>query len=192
MKNDRSHTIRGDELFKQLSLLPNLLSLSRIFLLPFVWLMIHLQTRGTLIVAAILIALIFLTDALDGFLARRFNQQSELGLILDPVCDKIVTVVLLTMFVIYIEFPLWVLIVVLIRDILILFGSWLFAVRKGALFRSGIFGKWAFIMLSITIMTYSLQWFSFDVKSVTDVLLYLMLLLMIAFIVQYSLSFFSK
>jgi CDP-diacylglycerol--glycerol-3-phosphate 3-phosphatidyltransferase len=154
--------------------------------------MIHLQTRGTLIIASILIGIIFITDALDGFIARRFNKQSELGLILDPVCDKTVTIVLLTLFVIYIDFPLWVLLLILIRDILILFGNWFFAIRKSAIFRSGFFGKWAFIILSITIMVYSLHWFSINAKIITDILLYLMVLFMIASLVQYSIRFLSE
>ncbi|MEG1426348.1 MAG: CDP-alcohol phosphatidyltransferase family protein [Oscillospiraceae bacterium] len=65
---------------------PNLLSVLRIVVVPF---FAYYFMRDNLLVAVILIGLSGLSDAVDGFIARRFNQITELGKILDPFADKI-------------------------------------------------------------------------------------------------------
>jgi len=66
---------------------PNLLSLCRLLLIgPIVWLYIG---KDRPLAAAVLLLLSALTDSLDGFIARRFHQVSDLGKALDPVADKL-------------------------------------------------------------------------------------------------------
>jgi cardiolipin synthase (CMP-forming) len=99
--------------------IPNLLTLGRIFLTPvLVWLL--LDGRFKLACAVFFVAGI--TDALDGLLARLLNQKSRFGAYIDPLADKIL---LMTSFFIlgYIKLiPLWLVIVVISRDIMILLG----------------------------------------------------------------------
>lgn len=65
---------------------PNALSVLRIIIVPFfAWMFL----TGHLIVAAVLLALSGLTDMFDGMIARRFNQVTELGKMLDPLADKL-------------------------------------------------------------------------------------------------------
>lgn len=72
--------------------IPNLLTLFRLFSLPAVIILF----RGDLYLIAFGVFLIgMLTDALDGYIATRLNQQTTLGLYFDPVVDKIVILVLL-------------------------------------------------------------------------------------------------
>jgi len=78
--------------------LSNLLSVSRILLVPVMWLLFSLerstgQERYTLHLVVLLIV-IFLTDFLDGFLARALDQVSRLGQFIDPLADKIATLTL--------------------------------------------------------------------------------------------------
>jgi len=72
------------------------------------------------------IALFFIagvTDALDGWIAKRFSCQSRLGSILDPMADKLLLVgSFITLFVIGI-LPLWLLILVFLRDVMIVAGT---------------------------------------------------------------------
>lgn len=70
----------------QIFTIPNALSVFRILLIP-VFVVLYLRDQYT--GAAIVIALSGLTDLLDGKIARRFNQISELGKALDPVADKL-------------------------------------------------------------------------------------------------------
>ena len=75
--------------------LPNLLTLSRILLiLPILWLMKDEQY----IVSFFLSIIAFITDFLDGKIARHFGSTSLVGTILDPVADKLITLALMTFF----------------------------------------------------------------------------------------------
>lgn len=82
-----------ENLKKQISLLkqgmwtiPNLLSAIRILIIP---LFIYLFYNGKIFYSFIVILISGITDALDGFIARRFNQISNLGKLLDPLADKL-------------------------------------------------------------------------------------------------------
>lgn len=72
--------------------LPNLLTLSRILLIPFFVIMYVIPGPGTYIYAAALFALAAFTDWLDGYLARRLDQTTPFGAFLDPVADKLIVV----------------------------------------------------------------------------------------------------
>lgn len=68
--------------------LPNLISFLRILALPFfLWVLLGLERP---FLAAVLLGLISVTDLLDGMLARRLGQVSEIGKMLDPVADRLV------------------------------------------------------------------------------------------------------
>jgi len=72
--------------------------------------------------AFVLFVVVGISDGVDGFIARKFNQRTELGAYLDPLADK---TLLITMFVAlgYLgSIPLWLVIIVLTRDVLILAG----------------------------------------------------------------------
>ena len=74
------------DLFKGCLTIPNLLSVIRIILVP-VFAMLYLQ--GNMFAAVVVLAVSGLTDLFDGKIARRFNQVSAMGKILDPIADKI-------------------------------------------------------------------------------------------------------
>ncbi len=99
--------------------IPNLISIIRLAMVPFiVWTLLDGQTM----LAFSLFVVVGISDGVDGFIARKFNQQSELGAYLDPLADK---TLLMTMFVAlgYMEaIPLWLVVIVLTRDVLILAG----------------------------------------------------------------------
>ena len=72
-----------------LTSLPNLLTLTRIMLIPVFIGVFYLPFEGAHTAAAIIFALACITDGLDGFLARRLKQISPFGAFLDPVADKL-------------------------------------------------------------------------------------------------------
>ncbi len=71
---------------EQIFTIPNFMSFFRIVLLPFI---IWTYWKGSYDVAVGLLILSAVTDALDGVIARRFNMVSDLGKMLDPLCDKL-------------------------------------------------------------------------------------------------------
>src|SRR5260370_7716591 len=110
--------------------LPNLLTIFRMVLIPVFVSMLFYQRFVWALVAFVIAGV---TDGLDGLLARRFQQQSPLGRILDPIADKMM---LVTAFVVlsmrsvfpiplpkHLPVPFWVTITVISRDVFILVGA---------------------------------------------------------------------
>ena len=64
-----------------------------------------------------------LSDALDGFLARRYGWQTELGSLLDPLADKFLVAAMYLVFTLHELIPVWLVALILTRDILILLGA---------------------------------------------------------------------
>ena len=108
---------------QQIFTVSNAISLLRI---PIALMIVYLHmNNGGLISAGILIliALGVISDYLDGYLARRLQQVSELGKALDPICDKLGAAVLFIYVVWLGTIPLWFLLVLIARDVVIALGS---------------------------------------------------------------------
>jgi cardiolipin synthase len=99
--------------------LPNFLTLIRIVLIPFFLVLLVSQLYFDALLVFILGGV---TDALDGFIARRMNQKTSLGAILDPVADKLLLMCSFIMLGMMGGIPLWLVVLVVSRDTVILFG----------------------------------------------------------------------
>ncbi len=105
--------------------LPNIISVLRLFLAPFI---IWLIVSGNMLGAFAVFVLAGISDALDGFIARRFNMQTELGAYLDPIADKALLMGSYVALGFLNYLPAWLAILVVSRDVLIIGGvmlSWL-------------------------------------------------------------------
>jgi len=110
--------------------LPNLLTVLRLLLVaPVAWLILGEAHAAALL----LFVLAGLSDALDGFLARRFDWTSRLGALLDPLADKLLLVVSCLCLSQVGLIPWWLTLVVLGRDLLIVGGALCYRWRVGAL-----------------------------------------------------------
>ena len=97
--------------------IPNLISVLRLAAVPwFLWLLLH-DDRP--IAAGILLAILGATDWVDGYIARRFDQGSKFGQIIDPVADRVLLIAGAVALLIDGRVPYWVGIVVLAREALI-------------------------------------------------------------------------
>lgn len=72
--------------------LPNILTISRIVVIPVIFLSIYIHSTLWSILAGVLFVVASITDYLDGYLARARNQNSVLGRLLDPIADKLLVV----------------------------------------------------------------------------------------------------
>lgn len=100
----------------------NLITLLRIVLVPaIIWAILTNQT----VLALVLFVVAGLSDAVDGTVARYFDQQTELGTILDPIADKLMLVSVFISLAYLEAIPLWLVILIVSRDILIIFGVFL-------------------------------------------------------------------
>lgn len=81
-----------------------------------------------------------LTDYVDGYIARKYNQVSDFGKFLDPLADKLLTIAAMTVFCEWGIFPAWALVIVLTREFAVT-GLRLVAVGKGTVIAAGWSGK---------------------------------------------------
>ena len=96
--------------------IPNIITLARIFMVPVIfWLLVNRRLET----AFFLFAVAGVSDAVDGWLAKRFGWQTELGAYLDPVADKLLLVTVFLALGVLGELPSWLVIAVVSRDILI-------------------------------------------------------------------------
>jgi cardiolipin synthase (CMP-forming) len=99
--------------------LPNLITIGRILMVPVVvWAIASNEMKA----AFVLFLLAGVSDAVDGFLAKRFHMKSELGAYLDPLADKVLIVSIYVALGITESIPRWIVILVVSRDILIVGG----------------------------------------------------------------------
>ncbi len=140
--------------------IPNLLTLLRLILVPFVaWRLALHDVQG----AFWLFALAALTDLFDGYLARRLNQRSVLGAWLDPIADKIMLLTTLTMLSLIGLLPMWLLAVVVVRDLVVLAGAEGYRRLTGTLdVQPTLSGKLAtameFVLVSLVLADVGLAW----------------------------------
>lgn len=100
--------------------IPNIISFLRILLIiPIVWALLnHHYELGLWLFAAAGIS-----DGIDGFLAKRFNWQSWLGSMLDPIADKLLLVACYVSLGYLALLPVWLVVLVMIRDVVIVAGA---------------------------------------------------------------------
>ena len=98
--------------------IPNILTLFRIVLIPFIVVSI---IRDDYILALIFFIISGLTDILDGFIARKFNFITDFGKLIDPLADKLTQIATLISIVIKELIPYWILIVILLKEVIMIY-----------------------------------------------------------------------
>lgn len=108
--------------------LPNLISSIRILLVvPIALALAHRELITTLW----LFGIAAVSDGVDGFLAKRFGWQTELGGILDPVADKLMLATVFVMLTLFGNVPAWLTAIVIARDCIIVLGAVSYRVLLG-------------------------------------------------------------
>ena len=137
-------------IFKDIILLPNLITLFRF--LSAIYLFFYYEPDN--FNSYFLIALIGLSDSLDGIVARKFNLVSKLGIILDPLTDRIVFIILL--FWLSPLIPINFIYAVLIREFLVLIGS-IYVLITGSKINVSKKGKFGTVALFVLICLFVLN-----------------------------------
>lgn len=129
----------------------NMLSFLRMLLvIPFAILLGDVHGNQLLLGAIALIA--YATDLLDGWIARTFEGESRLGRIIDPLADKVFIIVAVVVMVVQELLPLWFVIVVVLRDIVILLGGLHLRKRTGVLVQSNMLGKATVVSIGLVLL----------------------------------------
>ena len=98
---------------------PNLITILRIILVP---ILIIYMINNRPLASLIIFIIASISDALDGFIARVFNQKSALGAYLDPLADKILLMTVFITLAVLKMIPSWLAVLVISRDVIILLG----------------------------------------------------------------------
>ena len=134
--------------------IPNALSIFRIILIPIFLYLIFIHGVEEKIWALVVFVVASLTDLLDGWSARKLGQVTSLGKFLDPMADKFLVISALIAFVILDPLiPVWMILIIIFRDILLTVMRYL-AIRRKSILKTTRIGKikTAFQMISIIII----------------------------------------
>lgn len=130
----------------------NVLSLLRLLLAAPIVLLLLRAGEGDRTLPLIVMLAAGLTDFLDGILARAMDQITELGRVLDPLADKIAIAAVGFTLIVLGDLPLWFLLVVVVRDIVILAGGLLIKKRTGVVLPSNWAGKVAVTFVALVML----------------------------------------
>ena len=118
----------------------NKLTLLRVILIPVYLVIWHLDFAYNNIVALIIFIVASVTDFIDGYVARHYNQVTDFGKFMDPLADKVLVISSMIMFCAMGRFPAWALVIVIAREFAVS-GLRMVAVDNGRVIAAGWSGK---------------------------------------------------
>jgi len=147
---------------------PNILTLSRLIIVPFVIISLYIQTEETAFIALILLIVAWITDILDGHMSKKIALQTKFGAFFDPFVDKILVsftfIVLGDLDIV----PMWLVILMLLRDYLVQ-GIRSMVMAEGTILKSELSGKIKFgIQMTTLIFSTFLVALSYSFPSIKD------------------------
>ena len=120
--------------------LPNSLTIFRIFLVPFLVVVLLTRFEGKEILGAVIFLVAAATDVLDGYFARRRSEVTDLGMLLDPIADKLLISAALISLVEMDQAPAWMVVIIIGREFAVS-GLRTIASRRGVDMPASIWGK---------------------------------------------------
>jgi cardiolipin synthase len=128
--------------------IPNILTIIRFLLIPII---VILAFKDNYIATMIVLTISGLTDVLDGYIARKFNFISNFGKLMDPLADKMTQVALLGTLAIQKIIPVWIIVVVIIKEFLLVSGA-SFLYGKELVVSSKWYGKLTTVLFYVAIV----------------------------------------
>lgn len=174
-----------------LSWIPNALTVLRCLLVaPVAWFIYQQQFLAALIT----FGFAGFTDGLDGFLARRYQWQSYLGAILDPIADKLLMTVSYIVLTVIGIIPGWLMLTVVIRDVVIILGASVFRWLHGPYMMSPSKAGKLSTFLQILLVLWLLldQAFSLAGQTISDALIWLTLVVTLYSGLEYVVTWYRK
>jgi CDP-diacylglycerol--glycerol-3-phosphate 3-phosphatidyltransferase len=169
--------------------LPTVLTLSRIILIPvFIFTVYQHPVFG-----AIVFGIASITDFLDGYFARRSDEITKFGIILDPIADKFLVISALIVLVDMERLPAWIAITIIVREFFVT-GLRTVALSKDIIIPAEIGGKIKTTVQMVAILCLILMgsFFDIDLYDIGVVLIWIALVLSIISGIQYTVSFWRK
>ncbi len=137
--------------------LPNSITIFRIFLVPFLVVVLLTKIPNWEFIGLGIFLIGMISDALDGYIARKYNQKTSLGALLDPVADKLL---ISSVFISLVEMqivPAWIVVIIVGREFFIL-GLRMIALEKSILIPASSLGKFKTLTQTIAIVLLIFQY----------------------------------
>ena len=170
--------------------LPNALTLFRIFLVPFLVVVLLTKFTGREFVGLTIFLVAAITDFFDGWIARRYNQTTRLGALLDPIADKLL---MSAAFISLVEMdpshvPAWMVVIIIGREFAVS-GLRSIAAQQGVTIAASPLGKWKMISQVIAISLLILGYELGELRRTGTVALWAVMLFALASGIDYFVKF---
>lgn len=134
--------------------LPNKITIMRIVLIPIYLLVFYSNMENRILIAGLIFLLAGISDLLDGYIARKYDLTTDLGAVLDPFADKLMSFAVLISFTTMKLIPPWVLIGIGFKEIFMIIGSAISLIyHKDTVVHANYYGKFATISFYIAILS---------------------------------------
>ncbi|MEE1087120.1 MAG: CDP-alcohol phosphatidyltransferase family protein [Schaedlerella sp.] len=149
IQNDLPKNFQLRDLFN----IPNMLTILRIVLLPFIaWTYLH----DKMMIAIFLLLISGISDILDGFIARKFNMTTAIGKVLDPISDKLTQWIILACLAIRFRYLLALFFLLFIKEMIMGLTGFYVVKKTGMVYSSRWHGKATTVLIYTTIMVHFL------------------------------------
>lgn len=171
---------------------PNIITIMRIILIPIFLVILLTEMENKEIFAFVIFIIAAISDAFDGYIARKYDQITELGKFLDPLADKLlVSAALLAL--VYLQIvETWIAAIIILREIFITAFRFYFLVKESAFSASWIAKKKTFfqiVSISVLILHNKIPGYESTVKLAGTYLLYIAAILTIYSGVEYLIKY---
>ncbi len=133
--------------------LPNMITIVRFFLVPLFLVTFWSPSSSRILLSMGVVAIAGITDIVDGYVARKYNQVTPLGKILDPVADKLVIITVMISLFLEGKFPLWLVVLVLFKEMVLVFGGIFLVLKEKFEISASIYGKAATLSVYMAIFS---------------------------------------
>jgi CDP-diacylglycerol--glycerol-3-phosphate 3-phosphatidyltransferase len=173
--------------------LPNTITLLRISVVPFLFILLSSPGEFWSLILAILFIAASITDFLDGFIARRYQLITTMGKFLDPLADKLIVNTAMILMLPIGRIPAWIVAITIIRD-LIVDGIRSIASSEGLFIQSSRLAKQKTVaqIFAVTALMIHYPIFGVDAHAVGMVILYIAFILTVYSGTDYFLKFYRR
>jgi len=173
--------------------LPNTITLLRISIVPFLFVLLSSPGEFWSLILAVLFVIASITDFFDGYIARKYNLITTMGKFLDPIADKLIVNTAMILMIPIGRIPAWIVAITIIRDLIVdVIRS--IASSEGIYIQASILGKQKTLAqnIAVTALMIHYSFLGVDAHFVGMIILYIALMLTIYSGVDYFIKFYHS
>jgi CDP-diacylglycerol--glycerol-3-phosphate 3-phosphatidyltransferase len=176
----------------QINTLSNYISFSRILLaIPIYYFVSNIESvENSRVILVLLYILAYITDLLDGYFARKNNEITELGKIIDPLADKLLVIMIVTYLYYFKIIPQYYFWIIILRDLIIFIGGIFVSNKIGKVLPSNYLGKGTVFSIGLFIIAVTVGLDSGSI--IYNLLLYGSIILSFASVISYGYRAFNE